>query len=87
MILDSRPVHTALPTSPALRTAKQQNNMPVHATVTAGPAHLCILWMPTTPDDNVTLFQPWPDRLPQWQQWVMPFLFIHTPYIVFLHRR
>ncbi|WP_406704539.1 DUF72 domain-containing protein [Sodalis sp.] len=83
VILDSRPVHAARPTSPALRAAKQQKTkLPVHAVVTAERPLVRFIGA-ADPDDNVALFQPWLARLPQWQQRGTPFLFIHTPDIAF----
>ncbi|MGL9773226.1 MAG: DUF72 domain-containing protein [Sodalis sp. (in: enterobacteria)] len=79
VILDSRPVHAALPTSSALRAAQQQKpRLPVHAVVTADRSLVRFIGA-DDPDNNVALFQPWLARLPDWLQWGTPFLFIHTP--------
>ncbi|XBS71925.1 DUF72 domain-containing protein [Acerihabitans sp. KWT182] len=79
VILDSRPVHQARAQSPALLTAQRQKpKVPVHALLTADRPLIRYIGNDDLAD-SLRLFQPWLDRLPQWQQSHTPFLFIHTP--------
>jgi uncharacterized protein YecE (DUF72 family) len=79
VILDSRPVHLSRASSPALLAAQRQKpKVPPHALLTA---HRPLIRYIGNDDinDSLRLFQPWLDKLPQWQAHQTPFLFIHTP--------
>ncbi|TCW00037.1 DUF72 domain-containing protein [Biostraticola tofi] len=79
VVMDSRPVHAAMPTSAALLAAKKQKpNVPVHALLTADRPLVRFIGADSL-DDNLTLFSPWLDTLDGWRSKACPFLFIHTP--------
>lgn len=79
VILDSRPVHAALPCSEAVREAQRKKpRVPVHAIKTASDPLIRFIGS----DDmaqNLTLFTPWLEKLPQWETQGTPWLFLHTP--------
>ncbi|WP_142515091.1 DUF72 domain-containing protein [Klebsiella huaxiensis] len=79
VILDSRPVHSAIARSPAMIDAqKKKPKVPVHALVTAH--HPLVRFIGS--DDmaqNRDLFGVWLQKLPQWTQTTTPYLFLHTP--------
>lgn len=78
VILDSRPIHQAQPTSAAVRDAQQKKpRLPVHALLTASRPLIRYIGGDRL-EDNLRLFQPWLEKLPQWRQ-QQPYLFIHTP--------
>lgn len=79
VVMDSRPVHHAAPTSPAVRDAQQKKpKVPVHALVTASNPLVRFIGGDRL-EDNLRWFEPWQQKLPQWQQQYQPYLFIHTP--------
>lgn len=79
VILDSRPVHSAIARTPAMIDAqKKKPKVPVHALVTAH--HPLVRFIGS--DDmaqNRDLFGVWLQKLPQWTQTTTPYLFLHTP--------
>lgn len=79
VILDSRPVHSAVARTPAMIDAqKKKPKVPVHALVTAH--HPLVRFIGS--DDmaqNRDLFGVWLQKLPQWTQTTTPYLFLHTP--------
>lgn len=79
VILDSRPVQSVVPTTPAFTQARlQKPKVPVHALVTARDPMIRFI---TSPDmaANQRLFADWIPRLQQWQPEITPWLFLHTP--------
>lgn len=79
VILDSRAIHAAKPATMAVRDAQSKKpRLPVHAVVT-GNQPLVRFIGGDQMDDNLALFSPWLQRLPQWEQQYQPYLFIHTP--------
>ncbi|MFE8104168.1 DUF72 domain-containing protein [Brenneria goodwinii] len=77
-ILDSRPVHHAAPSSPAIRDAQRKKpRLPVHAVLTASQPIIRFIGSEEL-QENLHWFQPWLNKLPQWTS-AQPFLFIHTP--------
>ncbi|PLV61637.1 DUF72 domain-containing protein [Erwinia sp. B116] len=83
VILDTRGVHAARPTTPEIIEAQRKKpRLPVHAVVTAGAPMVRFIGG----DDmqaNLQWFQAWLHRLPQWAETRQPWLFIHTPDIAF----
>ncbi|MGK4380462.1 DUF72 domain-containing protein [Citrobacter youngae] len=79
VILDSRPVHAAIPHTEAIRDAQRKKpKVPVHAVVTA--THPMVRFIGR--DDmaqNRAFFTAWLAKLPLWQQTSTPYLFLHTP--------
>ena len=79
VILDSRPVHQAIPASEAIRDAQRKKpRLPVHAVATADQPMVRFIGS----DDmhaNEALFAVWLTKLEQWQQQGTPWLFLHTP--------
>lgn len=79
VILDSRPVHSAAATSPAMIDAqKKKPKVPVHAVMTARQPMVRFIGG----DDmahNRELFRVWLQTLPKWHQSGTPWLFLHTP--------
>ncbi|HHE5808609.1 TPA: DUF72 domain-containing protein [Klebsiella michiganensis] len=79
VILDSRPVHSAVARSPAMLDAQRKKpKVPVHALVTAH--HPMVRFIGS--DDmaqNRELFSVWLRTLPKWAQTTTPYLFLHTP--------
>jgi uncharacterized protein YecE (DUF72 family) len=79
VILDSRPVHNAIPNSAAVRDAQQKKpKLPVHALVTANNPLVRFIGGDVL-QDNLRWFDVWQQKLPAWQSQHQPFLFIHTP--------
>ena len=79
VILDSRPVHAAIPHTEAIRDAQRKKpKVPVHAVVTAN--HPMVRFIGS---DNMTqnrqFFAAWLAKLSLWQQTTTPYLFLHTP--------
>lgn len=78
-ILDSRPVHGAIPHSEAIIDAQRKKpKLPVHAVLTA--SHPLVRFIGS--DDmaqNRALFAVWLRTLPQWASTTTPYLFLHTP--------
>ena len=79
VILDSRPVHSAIANNEAMHEAQRKKpKVPVHAVVTAH--HPMVRFIGS--DDmvqNQALFDVWLKTLPKWQQNATPYLFLHTP--------
>lgn len=79
VILDSRPVHAAIPHTEAIRDAQRKKpKVPVHAVVTAN--HPMVRFIGS--DDmaqNSALFAVWLTKLSLWQHTTTPYLFLHTP--------
>lgn len=79
VVLDSRPVHSALPHSEAVREAQRKKpKLPVHAVKTATDPLVRFIGSDNM-DQNATLFEPWLTKLAQWEQDGTPWLFLHTP--------
>lgn len=79
VILDSRPVHSALPHSEAVIDAQRKKpKVPVHAVVTA--QHPMVRFIGSdNMAQNHQLFRDWLSKLPLWAQTTTPYLFLHTP--------
>ncbi|WP_417639755.1 DUF72 domain-containing protein [Klebsiella aerogenes] len=79
VILDSRPVHSAVARNPAMIDAqKKKPKVPVHAVMTAEQPMVRFIGS----DDmgqNRELFRVWLQTLPKWHQSATPWLFLHTP--------
>lgn len=79
VILDSRPVHSAIPSNQAIIDAQRKKpKLPVHAVVTASDPMVRFIGS----DDmaqNRALFDVWLQKLPLWEQNSTPWLFLHTP--------
>ncbi|WP_441546312.1 DUF72 domain-containing protein [Citrobacter freundii] len=79
VILDSRPVHAAIPHTEAIRDAQRKKpKVPVHAVVTAN--HPMVRFIGS--DDmaqNSALFAVWLTKLSLWHHTTTPYLFLHTP--------
>ncbi|WP_148052666.1 DUF72 domain-containing protein [Atlantibacter hermannii] len=79
VILDSRPVHTAIPTTQEIIDAQRKKpKVPVHALVTAKNPMVRFIGS----DDmarNQAFFQVRLDKLALWQETTTPYLFLHTP--------
>ncbi len=80
IIMDSRPVFAAKPTTEAVIDAHQKKpRVPVHAIATAKHPMIRFIGHPGM-DDNVRFFEPWLTKLPMWiEQGIQPYLMIHTP--------
>lgn len=83
VILDTRGVHSAIPSSPAIIEAQRKKpKLPVHAVMTADAPMIRFIGG----DDlsaNAKWFDAWRQRLPQWCAAGQPWLFIHTPDVGF----
>ncbi|KHT64767.1 hypothetical protein RJ45_04710 [Photobacterium gaetbulicola] len=80
IIMDSRPVFAAPPTTEAVIDAHQKKpKVPVHAIATATSPMIRFIGHPIDAS-NDAFFANWLVRLPQWlRDGKEPFLFIHTP--------
>ncbi len=79
VILDSRPVHAAIPHNEAIIEAQRKKpKVPVHAVVTAGQPMVRFIGSDNMAQ-NLAMFTPWLEKLPLWQQTATPYLFLHTP--------
>ncbi|GGB53903.1 DUF72 domain-containing protein [Shewanella inventionis] len=80
IIMDTRPVFAAPPTSEAVIDAHQKKpKVPVHAIATAQHPVVRFIGHPQA-EANVHFFQNWLKKLPLWiAQGKQPYLFIHTP--------
>ncbi|WP_075182019.1 DUF72 domain-containing protein [Pantoea sp. 1.19] len=79
VILDSRGVHQAQPTTPAIVEAQRKKpRLPVHALITAQDPLIRFIGGEDIAA-NVALFDAWLTRLPEWCERSQPWLFIHTP--------
>ncbi|WP_437888890.1 DUF72 domain-containing protein [Phytobacter sp. V91] len=79
VILDSRPVHSAVAHNQAIIDAQRKKpKVPVHALVTA--SHPMVRFIGS---DNMVqnrqLFAVWLAKLAVWEQTTTPYLFLHTP--------
>lgn len=79
VILDSRPVHTAVARSEAMIAAQAQKpKVPVHAVVTG--QHPMVRFIGSdNMAQNRTLFADWLKKLSEWETSTSPYLFLHTP--------
>lgn len=79
VVLDSRPVHSAIPHSEAVIEAQRKKpKVPVHALVTA--QHPMVRFIGSdNMAQNRKLFAVWLEKLPLWEQTATPYLFLHTP--------
>lgn len=79
VVLDSRPVHAAIPHTEAIRDAQRKKpKVPVHAVVTANNPMVRFIGS----DDmaqNQQFFAVWLAKLSLWRQTSTPYLFLHTP--------
>lgn len=80
IIMDTRPVFAAAPTTPAVIDAhKKKPRVPVHAIATANNPVVRFIGHPQD-EANVHFFQNWLKQLPLWiAQGKQPYLFVHTP--------
>ncbi|WP_058911103.1 DUF72 domain-containing protein [Entomohabitans teleogrylli] len=79
VILDSRPVHAAIPSTAAIREAQRKKPVvPVHALIT-GKSPMVRFIGSDNMAQNEALFAPWLEKLPLWEQQSVPWLFLHTP--------
>ncbi|HEX4502699.1 MAG TPA: DUF72 domain-containing protein [Scandinavium sp.] len=79
VILDSRPVHSAIPHSEAIIDAQRKKpKVPVHAVVTASQPMVRFIGSDNMAQ-NRELFDVWLKALPKWTQTTTPYLFLHTP--------
>ncbi|WP_039056645.1 DUF72 domain-containing protein [Enterobacter sp. Bisph1] len=79
VILDSRPVHSAIARSKAVIEAQQQKpKVPVHALVTAQDPLVRFIGSDNM-EQNRQLFAVWLEKLPLWEHTATPWLFLHTP--------
>ncbi|AUI85808.1 hypothetical protein BS333_05135 [Vibrio azureus] len=80
IIMDSRPVFAAPPSTEAVIDAHQKKpRVPVHAIATAHQPMIRFIGHPNM-DENLRFFEPWLNKLPLWiEQGAQPYLMIHTP--------
>jgi uncharacterized protein YecE (DUF72 family) len=79
VILDSRPVHSAVPHSEAIIDAQRKKpRVPVHAVVTANHPMVRFIGSDNM-QQNQQMFAVWLQKLAIWQQTTTPYLFLHTP--------
>lgn len=80
IIMDSRPVFSALPNTEAVIDAQQKKpKVPVHAIATAEHPMIRFIGHPER-DANLPFFRAWQHKLPEWiAQGKQPYLMIHTP--------
>ncbi|MFY9995401.1 MAG: DUF72 domain-containing protein [Leclercia sp.] len=79
VILDSRPVHAAVPHSEAIIDAQRKKpKVPVHAVLTAKNPMVRFIGSDNMPQ-NQALFAVWLQTLAKWEQTTTPYLFLHTP--------
>ncbi|MBV4365128.1 DUF72 domain-containing protein [Erwinia phyllosphaerae] len=83
VILDTRGVHSAIASNPAIIEAQRKKpHLPVHAVMTADQPMIRFIGG----DDasaNLQWFEAWQKKLPQWREQGQPWLFIHTPDVAF----
>lgn len=79
VVLDSRPVHAAVPHSEAVIHAQRKKpKVPVHAIVTA--KHPMVRFIGSdNMVQNKAFFAAWLKKLPVWATTTTPYLFLHTP--------
>ncbi|MEH0884744.1 DUF72 domain-containing protein [Enterobacter sp. UNJFSC 003] len=79
VILDSRPVHSAIPHSEAIIDAQRKKpKLPVHAIVTAKNPIVRFIGSDNM-QQNQDMFAVWLRTLPKWEPTTTPYLFLHTP--------
>ncbi|WP_112478242.1 DUF72 domain-containing protein [Vibrio variabilis] len=80
IIMDSRPVFAAAPTTAAVIDAHDKKpKVPVHAIATADHPMIRFIGHPDM-EANLAFFKPWEKKLAQWiEQGKQPYLMIHTP--------
>ncbi|HDR2860514.1 TPA: DUF72 domain-containing protein [Enterobacter asburiae] len=79
VILDSRPVHSAIAHNEAIIDAQRKKpKVPVHAVVTASNPIVRFIGSDNMLK-NQEMFAVWLQTLPKWEQTTTPFLFLHTP--------
>lgn len=80
IIMDSRPVFAAAPTTAAVIDAHDKKpKVPVHAIATADHPMIRFIGHPDM-ETNLAFFKPWEKKLAQWiEQGKQPYLMIHTP--------
>ncbi|MNP30925.1 hypothetical protein D3C76_1240230 [compost metagenome] len=79
VILDSRPVHSAVAHSEAIIDAQRKKpKVPVHAVVTAHNPMVRFIGSDNM-QQNREMFDVWLQTLPKWEQTTTPYLFLHTP--------
>lgn len=79
VILDSRPVHAAVPHNEAIIDAQRKKpKVPVHAVMTASNPMVRFIGSDNMPQ-NQALFAVWLQTLAKWEQTATPYLFLHTP--------
>lgn len=79
VILDSRPVHSAIPHSEAIVDAQRKKpKVPVHAIVTAQNPMVRFIGSDNM-QQNQAMFAVWLQKLAKWEQTTKPYLFLHTP--------
>ncbi|MDU3835031.1 MAG: DUF72 domain-containing protein [Enterobacter hormaechei] len=79
VILDSRPVHSAIPHSEAVVDAQRKKpKVPVHAIVTAQNPMVRFIGSDNM-QQNEEMFAVWLQTLAKWEHTTTPYLFLHTP--------
>lgn len=79
VILDSRPVHSAIPHNEAIIDAQRKKpRVPVHAVVTAQNPMVRFIGSDNM-QQNQEMFAVWLQKLAKWEQTTTPYLFLHTP--------
>ncbi|HDW0968740.1 TPA: DUF72 domain-containing protein [Enterobacter hormaechei subsp. xiangfangensis] len=79
VILDSRPVHSAIPHSEAVVDAQRKKpKVPVHAIVTAQNPMVRFIGSDNI-QQNEEMFAVWLQTLAKWEHTTTPYLFLHTP--------
>ena len=79
VILDSRPVHSAIPHSEAIVDAQRKKpKVPVHAIVTAKNPMVRFIGSDNMLQ-NQAMFAVWLEKLASWEHTTTPYLFLHTP--------
>ncbi|WP_380177606.1 DUF72 domain-containing protein [Kalamiella sp. sgz302252] len=83
VILDTRGVHSAIPSNPAIIEAQRKKpHLPVHAVMTADQPMIRFIGGDDA-EANLKWFEAWRNKLPQWREQGQPWLFIHTPDVAF----
>lgn len=86
VILDSRPVHSAAASTPAMVEAQRKKpRLPVHAVLTGTMPLVRFIASDDMPQ-SAGLFHHWINRLSGWSEDHNPFLFLHTPDIGEVHQ-
>lgn len=79
VILDSRPVHSAIPHSEAVVDAQRKKpKVSVHAIVTAQNPMVRFIGSDNM-QQNEEMFAVWLQTLAKWEHTTTPYLFLHTP--------